>query len=83
MLRSYQKISRRNSKVINVGNVLIGGQNPIAVQTMTNTLTTNSKDTLSQIERAAKLGADIVRVSVPDKASSDSLISSKTVNISS
>ena len=73
MLRSYQKISRRNSKVINVGKVLIGGQNPIAVQTMTNTLTTNSKDTLSQIERAAKLGADIVRVSVPDKDSSDSL----------
>ena len=69
MLRSYQKISRRNSKVINVGKVLIGGQNPIAVQTMTNTLTTNSKDTLSQIERAAKLGADIVRVSVPDKDS--------------
>ena len=63
MLRPYQKIKRRKSRVINVGNVKIGGNNPIAVQTMTNTLTSNSKDTISQIERCAKLGADIVRVS--------------------
>ena len=69
MLRSYQKISRRNSKVINVGKVLIGGQNPIAVQTMTNTLTTNSKYYL-KLKETTKLGADIVRVSVPDKDSS-------------
>ena len=73
MLRSYQEIKRRKSRVVNVGNVLVGGQNPIAVQTMTNTLTTDSKDTLSQIERAAKLGADIVRVSIPDQESSNSL----------
>ncbi len=73
MLRSYQKINRRNSRVVNVGNVKIGGNNPIAVQTMTNTLTTNVKETLKQIERSVKLGADIVRVSVPDKASSSSL----------
>ena len=67
MLRSYQKINRRHSRVIKVGNVKIGGDNPIAVQTMTNTLTTNIKDTVSQIERTSNLGADIVRVSVPDK----------------
>ena len=73
MLRSYQKIQRKEKKVINVGNVKIGGQNPIAVQTMTNTLTSNTKDTLLQIERAAKLGADIVRVSVPDIESSSSM----------
>ncbi len=73
MLRPYQKINRRNSRVINVGNVKIGGNNPIAVQTMTNTLTSNAKDTISQIERSAKLGADIVRVSIPDKDSSESL----------
>ena len=73
MKRTYQKIKRRYSRVINVGNVKIGGDNPIAVQTMTNTLTTNSKDTISQIERSAKLGADIVRVSIPDKDSSNSL----------
>ncbi len=73
MLRSYQKIDRRNSRVVNVGNVNIGGKNPIAVQTMTNTLTTDTKKTISQIERSAKLGADIVRVSIPDKDSSNSL----------
>ncbi len=73
MLRPYQKINRRKSRVINIGNIKIGGNNPIAVQTMTNTLTSNSKDTISQIERSAKLGADVVRVSVPDKDSSNSL----------
>ena len=73
MLRPYQIIKRRKSNVISVGNVKSGGDNPIAVQTMTNTLTTNAKDTISQIERSTKLGADIVRVSIPDKESSESL----------
>ena len=73
MHRPYQQIQRRKSRVVNVGNVSIGGDNQIAVQTMTNTLTSNAKDTLEQIERSAKLGVDIVRVSVPDKESSNSL----------
>ncbi|MDC2978371.1 flavodoxin-dependent (E)-4-hydroxy-3-methylbut-2-enyl-diphosphate synthase [Pelagibacteraceae bacterium] len=73
MLRPYQHINRRKSRVIKVGNVRIGGNNQIAVQTMTNTLTSNAKDTIAQIERSAKLGVDIVRVSVPDKESSYSL----------
>ena len=73
MLRPYQKINRRKSRVINIGNIKIGGNNPIAVQTMTNTLTSNSKDTISQIERSAKLGVDVVRVSIPDRDSSNSL----------
>ncbi len=73
MLRPYQQINRRKSRVIKVGNVSIGGDNQIAVQTMTNTLTSNAKDTIAQIERSAKLGVDIVRVSVPDKESSHSL----------
>ena len=73
MLRPYQQINRRKSRVIKVGNVSIGGNNQIAVQTMTNTLTTNAKDTIAQIERSAKLGVDLVRVSVPDKDSSHSL----------
>ena len=73
MLRPYQKIHRRISRVVKVGSVNIGGNNKIAVQTMTNTLTSNSKDTLEQIERSAKLGADLVRVSVPDKESAISL----------
>ena len=54
MLRPYQNINRRHSRVINVGNVKIGGTNPIAVQTMTNTLTTNAKDTIAQIENQLK-----------------------------
>ncbi len=73
MLRPYQKINRRKSRIIKVGNVSIGGNNQIAVQTMTNTLTSNAKDTIAQIERSAKLGVDLVRVSVPDKESSHSL----------
>ncbi len=73
MLRPYQKINRRKSRVIKVGNVNVGGNNQIAVQTMTNTLTSNAKDTIAQIERSAKLGVDLVRVSVPDKESSHSL----------
>ncbi len=73
MLRPYQQINRRKSRVIKVGNVSIGGNYQIAVQTMTNTLTSNAKDTIAQIERSAKLGVDLVRVSVPDKESSHSL----------
>ena len=73
MLRPYQQINRSKSRVIKVGNVSIGGNNQIAVQTMTNTLTSNAKDTIAQIERSAKLGVDLVRVSVPDKESSHSL----------
>ncbi len=73
MLRPYQQIHRRKSRVIKVGNVSIGGNNKIAVQTMTNTLTSNAKDTIDQIERSAKLGVDLVRVSIPDKESSHSL----------
>ena len=73
MLRPYQQINRRKSRVVKVGNVSIGGNNPIAVQTMTNTLTSNAKDTIAQIERSANLGVDLVRVSIPDKESSHSL----------
>tara|TARA_B100000427_G_scaffold316126_1_gene310896 strand:+ start:459 stop:1559 length:1101 start_codon:yes stop_codon:yes gene_type:complete len=70
MLRSYQKIDRRKTRTIKIGNLQIGGNSPILVQTMTNTLTSNVKETINQIERVVKVGADIVRVSVPDKESS-------------
>ena len=73
MLRSYQKIQRRKTRVVNVGDVLIGGDNPISVQTMTNTLTIDTKSTIKQIKRVVKAGADLVRVSIPDKESSQSL----------
>ena len=73
MLRPYQKINRRKTRVINVGSVLVGGNNPISVQTMTNTLTTDVKSTSKQINRAVSAGVDLVRVSVPDKESTEAL----------
>ena len=51
MIRQYQNINRRKSHPINVGNVKIGDNAPISVQTMTNTLTTDIKSTISQIKR--------------------------------
>lgn len=59
------EIPRRKSRQISVGNVKIGGDAPISVQTMTNTETCDVEATLAQIERVVKVGADIVRVSVP------------------
>ena len=73
MLRPYQIIDRRKTRVINVGNVLIGGDNPVSVQTMTNTITSDIKNTLNQINNVVEAGADLVRVSVPDKDSTDAL----------
>ena len=61
--------SRRKSRVIDVGDVRVGGDAPIAVQSMTNTLTTDIKATIEQIQRCAVAGADIVRVSAPDRES--------------
>lgn len=58
-------IKRRQSTQIRVGNVLIGGDAPIAVQSMTNTRTTDVAATVAQIHAIAKAGADLVRVSVP------------------
>ena len=73
-LRPFRDIKRRKTKVINVGNVKIGGDNPISVQSMTNTLTTDVKATIKQINDIAEEGADIVRVSCPDEDSSKALI---------
>lgn len=70
---SYKLISRRISKVISIGDVLIGGLNPVVVQTMTNTKTSDSKSTIEQIVRCYKLGAELIRVSVPDKESTYAL----------
>ena len=68
-IRPFRDIKRRKTKVINVGDVKIGGDNPISVQSMTNTLTTDIKATINQINDIAEEGADIVRVSCPDKES--------------
>lgn len=69
----YRQIKRRKTRVVNVGDVLIGGDNPIAVQTMTNTLTTDISGTLKQIKDSVAFGADIVRVSCPDEESTTAL----------
>ncbi len=72
-IRPFRDINRRVTKVIKVGNVKIGGSNPISVQSMTNTLTSNAKDTLKQINNISEVGGDIVRVSCPDKESTIAL----------
>ncbi len=72
-LRPFRDIFRRKTKVIKVGNVKVGGKNPITVQSMTNTLTKNVKETLNQINEISEVGADIVRVSCPDEDSTKAL----------
>ena len=72
-IRPFRDIKRRKTKVINVGKVKIGGSNPISVQSMTNTLTTDVKATINQINDIAEEGADIVRVSCPDEDSTSAL----------
>ena len=69
-IRPFRDIKRKKTKKINVGKVEVGGAAPITVQSMTNTLTTNAKDTIKQINELEQAGADIVRVSCPDKESS-------------
>ena len=68
-LRPFRDISRKKTKIINVGNVKVGGDNPITVQSMTNTLTKNIKETINQINQISQEGGDIVRVSCPDEDS--------------
>tara|TARA_B110000008_G_C16934788_1_gene550138 strand:+ start:416 stop:1519 length:1104 start_codon:yes stop_codon:yes gene_type:complete len=72
-VRPFRDIKRRKTKVISVGDVKVGGNNPISVQSMTNTLTTDIKGTINQINAITEEGADIVRVSCPDKDSTSSL----------
>ena len=72
-VRPWRNIYRRKSRQIMVGNVPVGGDAPISVQTMTNTLTTDVRATVEQINAATEAGADVVRVSVPDEASSIAL----------
>ena len=72
-LRTYRDIKRKKTKKIKVGKVFVGGDAPITVQSMTNTLTTDIEKTIKQINELENAGADIVRVSCPDKDSSLSL----------
>ena len=72
-IRPFRDIKRRETREINVGKVKVGGRNPISVQSMTNTLTTDVKATINQINEISSEGADIVRVSCPDEQSSQAL----------
>tara|TARA_Y100001970_G_C14167873_1_gene822393 strand:+ start:289 stop:1386 length:1098 start_codon:yes stop_codon:yes gene_type:complete len=72
-IRTYRDIKRKKTKKINVGKVPVGGNAPISVQSMTNTLTTDIDKTIKQINELENAGADIVRVSCPDKDSALSL----------
>ncbi len=72
-IRPFREIKRKKTKEINVGDIKIGGNNPITVQSMTNTLTKDVKNTINQINQIASEGADIVRVSCPDEDSTIAL----------
>ena len=72
-IRPFRDIKRRKTRKIKVGSVEVGGDAPISVQSMTNTLTTDAEATIKQINQLSEAGADIVRVSCPDKDSSLSL----------
>ena len=72
-IRPWRNIERRKSRQIMVGDVPVGGDAPITVQTMTNTVTTDISGTVAQVQAAADAGADIVRVSVPDEDSARAL----------
>jgi (E)-4-hydroxy-3-methylbut-2-enyl-diphosphate synthase len=72
-IRPYRQIHRRKSRKIRVGNVEVGGDAPISVQSMTNTLTTDIAATIRQVKALEEAGADIVRVSVPDEESTAAL----------
>ena len=72
-IRPHRTINRKKTKKIKVGNVSVGGDSQISVQSMTNTLTTNVKETIKQIHSLEEAGADIVRVSCPDEDSTKAL----------
>ena len=72
-IRPFRDINRKKTKEIKVGKVKIGGNNPISVQSMTNTLTKDIKKTVNQINQIAEAGADLVRVSCPDEDSTKAL----------
>ncbi len=72
-LRPYRDIKRKKTKIVRVGNIKIGGNNAISVQSMTNTITSDTLSTLKQIEKLVIEGADLVRVSCPDVESTQAL----------
>ncbi|MGD0192825.1 MAG: flavodoxin-dependent (E)-4-hydroxy-3-methylbut-2-enyl-diphosphate synthase [Rhizomicrobium sp.] len=72
-IRPYRDISRRKSRKIHVGKVEVGGDAPITVQSMTNTITGDAAATIAQVRALEEAGADIVRVSCPDEDATNAL----------
>ncbi len=72
-IRPHRLIKRKATREIKVGKIKVGGKSPISVQSMTNTLTTDIKETINQIHSLEEVGADIVRVSCPDERSTKAL----------
>ena len=72
-VRPWRDIQRKKTKTVKVGSVEIGGDSPISVQSMTNTLTTDVRATVKQIKDLENVGADLIRVSCPDEESTHSL----------
>ena len=72
-IRPHRIINRKKTKKIKVGDITVGGDSVISVQSMTNTLTTDVKGTIKQIQSLEEAGADIVRVSCPDENSTKAL----------
>ena len=69
---NYNKI-RRKTREINIGGIRIGGENKIAIQSMTNTDTKNFEATLDHIKRLSSAGCDIVRITVPDEEAAETI----------
>ena len=72
-IRPFRDIKRKKTKVISVGDVKIGGNNPISVQSMTNTITSDETSTINQVNQLKEVGADLVRISCPDQDSTKAL----------
>ena len=72
VVNSEHQIIRKKTRKLLIGDVPVGGDSPISVQSMTNTLTSDSESTINQIKQLSEAGADIVRVSVPDQEAADS-----------
>ena len=69
----WRNIQRRESNTIKVGSLNVGGNSPISVQSMTNTKTSDASKTIIQVKELESAGADLVRISCPDKESTKSL----------
>ena len=72
-MRPHRIINRRKTKKIKVGNIFVGGDAPISVQSMTNTITSDENSTINQVNQLQDAGADIVRISCPDEDSTRAL----------